>query len=69
MLSRLILCSDQFDRRVTRGQHKNMVAATGIDRIAGAIRATHADFQYQAIGAPEELGNGGRVKSGIWTSW
>jgi hypothetical protein len=36
-----------------------------IDRIAGAIRATHPDFQYQPITEPEELGNGGRVK---WVS-
>jgi hypothetical protein len=35
-----------------------------IDRIAGAIRATHPDFQYQPIGEPEELGNGGRVQCG-----
>ena len=34
-----------------------------IDRIAGEIRvrATHLDFQYQPIAAPEETGNGGRV--------
>jgi len=36
-----------------------------IDRIAGAIRATHPDFQYQPIAEPEELGNGGRVQ---WVS-
>ena len=36
-----------------------------IDRIAGALRATHPDFQYQPIAEPEELGNGGRVK---WVS-
>ena len=36
-----------------------------IDRIAGAIKATHPDFQYRPIGEPEELGNGGRVK---WVS-
>jgi SnoaL-like domain len=36
-----------------------------IDRIAGAIRVTHPDFQYQPIAEPEELGNGGRVK---WVS-
>ena len=36
-----------------------------IDRIAGAIRVTHPDFQYQPISEPEELGNGGRVK---WVS-
>jgi SnoaL-like domain len=33
-----------------------------IDRIAGAIKATHPDFRYQPISEPEELGNGGRVK-------
>jgi hypothetical protein len=33
-----------------------------IDRIAGVIRATHPDFQYQPIAEPEELGNGGRLK-------
>ena len=36
-----------------------------IDRVAGAIRATHPDFRYQPIAAPEELGNGGRVR---WVS-
>jgi hypothetical protein len=36
-----------------------------IDRIAGAIRVTHPDFQYQPIADPEELGNGGRIK---WVS-
>src|SRR4029077_16179778 len=36
-----------------------------IDRIAGAIRATHPDFRYQPIAEPEELGNGGR---GQWGS-
>jgi len=33
-----------------------------IDRVAGAIRATHPDFQYQPIAEPEELGNGGRLQ-------
>src|SRR5437762_3678148 len=32
-----------------------------IDRVAGAIKATHPDFQYQPIAEPEELGNAGRV--------
>ena len=27
-----------------------------IDRIAGAIKATHPDFQYQPIAEPEEFG-------------
>jgi hypothetical protein len=36
-----------------------------IDRVAGAIRATHPDFEYQPIAKPEELGNGGRVQ---WVS-
>jgi SnoaL-like domain len=29
-----------------------------IDRVAGAIRATHPDFRYQPIARPEEMGNG-----------
>src|SRR5258707_5937042 len=33
-----------------------------IDRIAGAIKATHPDFRYQPIAEPEELGDGGRVR-------
>jgi SnoaL-like protein len=36
-----------------------------IDRIAGAIRATHPDFQYQTIAEPEEVGDGGRLR---WVS-
>src|SRR5258705_9217791 len=35
-----------------------------IDRVAGAIKATHPDFQYQPIAEPEELGNGGRGQLG-----
>jgi hypothetical protein len=30
-----------------------------IDRVAGAIKATHPDFRYQLIAEPEELGNAG----------
>jgi hypothetical protein len=36
-----------------------------IDRIAGAIKATHPDFRYQPLAPPEELGNAGRVR---WVS-
>ena len=36
-----------------------------IDRVAGAIRATHPDFRYKPIAEPEELGNGGRIQ---WVS-
>src|SRR6202008_3904593 len=36
-----------------------------IDRVAGAIKATHPDFQYRTISPPEELGDGGRVR---WVS-
>ena len=36
-----------------------------IDRIAGAIRATHSDFQYQSIAEAEELDNAGRLQ---WVS-
>ena len=46
----------------TSGAHRGR---DEIDRVAGAIRATHPDFRYQPIGEPEELGNGGRIK---WVS-
>ena len=36
-----------------------------IDLVAGKIRAIHADFRYQPIAEPEELGNGGRLQ---WVS-
>jgi hypothetical protein len=36
-----------------------------IDRIAGVIKATHPDFQYQPIAPPEELGDAARVR---WVS-
>ena len=36
-----------------------------IDRVAGAIKATHPDFRYQPLADPEEVGDGGRVR---WVS-
>jgi hypothetical protein len=33
-----------------------------IDRIAGVINATHPDFRYQPLSAPEVVGDGGRVR-------
>src|SRR5258706_2564756 len=45
----------------TSGAHRGRDA---IDRVAGAIRATHPDFRYQPIAEPEELGNGGGVRCG-----
>lgn len=33
-----------------------------IHRIAGVIKATHPDFEYQPIAAPEENGDSGRVR-------
>ena len=33
-----------------------------IDRIAGVIKASHPDFQYEPLSPPEETGNGGRVR-------
>jgi hypothetical protein len=36
-----------------------------IDRVTGAIKATHPDFRYQPIAGPEELGNCGRLQ---WVS-
>jgi hypothetical protein len=46
----------------TRGAHRGR---DEIDRVAGAIRATHPDFRYQPIAEPAELGNGGRIQ---WVS-
>jgi hypothetical protein len=36
-----------------------------IDRIAGAVKATHPEFQYQPIAESEEVDNSGRVQ---WVS-
>jgi hypothetical protein len=36
-----------------------------IDHIAGVIKATHPDFEYQPLFPPEELGDAGRVR---WVS-
>ena len=36
-----------------------------IDRVAGAIKATHPDFRYEPIAGPEEVSNGGRIR---WVS-
>jgi ketosteroid isomerase-like protein len=36
-----------------------------IDRIADKVKATHPSFQYQPLSAPEEIGDGGRVR---WVS-
>jgi hypothetical protein len=33
-----------------------------IDRVAGAIKATHPDFRSQPIAEAEELGNCGRIQ-------
>jgi hypothetical protein len=33
-----------------------------MDRIAGVIKATHPDFEYQPLSAPEERGDGGRIR-------
>jgi hypothetical protein len=47
---------------LTSGAHRGR---DKIDRVAGAIRATHPDFRYQPVAEPEELGNGGRIQ---WVS-
>src|SRR3989442_5081735 len=51
-------CAFYEPRGVYRGRDE-------IERVAGAIKATHPDFRYQPISGPEELGNGGR---GPWLS-
>jgi hypothetical protein len=33
-----------------------------IDRIAGVIKATHPDYQYQPIAEPDVSGDGGRIQ-------
>jgi hypothetical protein len=33
-----------------------------IDRIAGVIKASHPDFQYQPLSPPQVVGDGGRVR-------
>lgn len=45
-----------------RGVHRGR---DEIDWIAGAIRATHPDFQYTPTAEPEELHNAGRIR---WVS-
>ena len=45
-----------------RGVHRGR---DEIDRIAGAIRATHPDFQYTPTAEPEGLHNAGRIR---WVS-
>jgi hypothetical protein len=45
-----------------KGTHRGRDA---IDRIAGAIKANHPDFQYQPIAEPEVSGDGGRIQ---WVS-
>ena len=45
-----------------RGVHRGRDA---IDRVAGAIKATHPDFRSQPVAGPEELGNSGRIQ---WVS-
>jgi len=51
------ICVFYEPRGVYRGRDE-------IDRVAGAIKATHPDFRYPLIAPPEELGNGGRVRWG-----
>ena len=51
-------CAFYEPRGVYRGRDE-------IDRIAGAIRATHPDFQYTPTAEPEELHNAGRIR---WVS-
>jgi SnoaL-like domain len=43
----------------TQGSYRGRDA---IDRIAGAIKATHPDFKYQLIAEPEVSGDGGRIQ-------
>jgi hypothetical protein len=49
----------------TTPARESIVAVTKIDRIAGAIKATHPEFRYQPITEPAESGNGGLIR---WVS-
>src|SRR5438477_13030882 len=51
-------CAFYEPRGVYRGRGE-------IDRVPGAIKATHPDFRYQPIAGTEELGHGGRIQ---WVS-
>jgi hypothetical protein len=42
-----------------RGVHRGR---DEVDRVAGAIRATHPDFRYTPTAEPEELHNAGRIR-------
>jgi len=42
-----------------RGTHRGR---DEIDRVAGAIKATHPDFRYRPIAGPEKLGNCGGIQ-------
>jgi hypothetical protein len=40
-----------------------------IERVAGAIKATHPDFRYQPIAPPEEIGRWRADPMGIRPPW
>jgi hypothetical protein len=69
VLLQLTLPFTDFHRRgiVMGGSNRQHVSSArdAIDRVAGAIMATHPDFRYQHIAGPEELGNAGRIR---WVS-
>ena len=52
------------DLRIRLGHESlNVTLACGeIDRVAGAIKATHPDFRYQPIARAEELVNDGQIQ-------
>jgi hypothetical protein len=47
----------------TTRKRASTVPADEIDRVAGTIKATHPDFRYQPIAAPEESGNVSRAEA------
>ena len=57
-----IFAADSIFYDTNSGAHRGR---DEIDRVAGAVKATHPDFRYQPIAEPEELGNAGRVR---WVS-
>jgi hypothetical protein len=55
-------CNPSWAKRAKGGVYRGR---DEIDRIAGAVKATHPDFRYQPIAEPDEVGDGGRVQ---WVS-
>ena len=60
--------STKYSPRIACSMTPTTASTSGrdeVDRIAGAIKANHPDFQYQPIAEPDVSGDGGRIR---WVS-